>query len=197
MKKKVLSFAVCLTALIACNDSGSDTQEGPLPDSANTTSNTNTTTDNTTNTATTPLSKDDSSFVMEAAIGGLMEVESGRIAQENAANQQVKDFGGMMIRDHEKANQELMSLASGRGMTLPTALPADKQKHLDEMKKMKGKSFDNHYVNMMVNDHKKTIDLFEKQANGGADPQLKTWASNTLPTLKMHNDSAQALKKRM
>ena len=197
MKKKVLAIAACFSVLIACNNNdnnGSNVADGAKPDSVpDNTSNTN----NPANTAAQPLSKDDSSFVMEAAVGGLMEVQSGQLAQQNGMSQRVKDFGAMMVRDHEKANQELMSLASGAGMSLPTALPADKQKHMDEMKNMKGKAFDNHYASMMVNDHQKTIDLFEKQASGGTNPQLKTWASNTLPTLKAHMDSAQALKKRM
>ena len=196
MKKKVLALATCFSVLIACNDNGNDgsnVADGAKPDSVGD----NNTTNNPANTSAQPLSKDDSTFVMEAAVGGLMEVQSGQLAQQNGMSQRIKDFGSMMVRDHEKANQELMSLASGAGMTLPTALPADKQKHMDEMKNMKGKSFDNHYADMMVNDHQKTISLFEKQASSGTNPQLKTWASNTLPVLKAHMDSAQALKKGM
>jgi putative membrane protein len=100
-----------------------------------------------------------------------------------------------MVNDHSKANSELMSLTSGRGVTLPTALPADKQKHLDDMRKMTGKAFDKHYMDMMVNDHKKTIADFEKEASAGSDADLKTFATKTLPTLQKHRDSAVAINK--
>ena len=90
-----------------------------------------------------------------------MEVEAGNLAQQNAASDRVKAFGTMMVNDHNKANSELMALASGRGATPPTALPADMQTHMEQMRKMTGKAFDKHYMSMMVNDHQKTIADFE------------------------------------
>lgn len=160
-------------------------------DSASTANTNNTTISNT------PLSKEDSSFVMEAAIGGLMEVQSGQIAQANAQNQRVKDFGAMMVTDHGKANDELKSYASAHGINLPDALPADKQKHIDAMKNMKGAAFDKHYVSMMVDDHKEDVAKFKKESTGAKDDQLKTWTANTLPVLQKHLDSIQAIKKGM
>ncbi|HYC27314.1 MAG TPA: DUF4142 domain-containing protein, partial [Chitinophagaceae bacterium] len=167
-------------------------------DSSNAANNTGT---NNTNAATIstanrlPLSAEDSTFVMKAAIGGLMEVEAGNLAQQNATNERIKAFGTMMVNDHTKANSELMALASGRGVTLPTTLPPDMIKHMEEMRKMKGKAFDNHYMGMMVNDHQKTIADFEKQANSGSDSELKAWAAKTLPALQMHRDSATTINK--
>lgn len=197
MKKRLLPFAICLSVIaVSCNNSGDNTEtaaDSPSlkgPDNANE-NNTNT------NMSTTPLTKDDSTFIMEAAIGGMMEVEAGQLAQQNAAKQRVKDFGAMMVTDHGKANDELKSFASGRGMALPSEIPADKKKSLESMKAMKGKAFDNRYMTMMNEDHRKTIDLFQKQANSGGDTQLKTWAQNTLPVLQKHMDSAQAIKKGM
>jgi putative membrane protein len=199
MKQRLLPFAICLSVIcISCNNTGdnnntaADSPSLKGPDTAN--QNNNNTNNNMSNT---PLTREDSTFVMEAAIGGMMEVESGQLAQQNAANQRVKAFGAMMVTDHSKSNDELKSFASSRGMTLPTELPADKKKHLESMKAMKGKAFDNHYMTMMNEDHRKTIDLFQKQANSGGDAQLKTWAQNTLPVLQKHLDSAQAIKKGM
>jgi putative membrane protein len=196
MKKKLLSFAICLLALAvwSCNNSsdsstaGNDSSSAVNNDSLN---NVNNTMNNT------PLSKDDSMFVMEAAMGGMMEVEAGKVAQQNASNQRVKDFGSMMVTDHSAANDQLMGLASSHGMTLPSALPANMQKELDAMKAMKGAAFDKHYVSMMVDDHKTDIGKFQTEADKGTDGQLKTWASNTLPTLQKHMDSIQAIKKGM
>ncbi|WP_121356054.1 DUF4142 domain-containing protein [Flavisolibacter nicotianae] len=142
-----------------------------------------------------PLNKDDSTFVMKAAMGGMMEVEAGKIAQQNAQSERVKAFGTMMVNDHGNANNELSTFASSRGLTLPTALPADMQKHLDGMRNMKGKAFDNHYIGMMLSDHKKDVGEFEKESTSANDAELKSWAAKTLPVLKTHLDSAQALNK--
>lgn len=197
MKKTLFLLAICLSAAViwSCNNSGDTTS---TDDSSSTATGTDTmsTADNTP-VSTTPLSKDDSAFVMEAAIGGLMEVQAGQIAQQNAQNQRVKDFGGMMVTDHSKANDELKSYASGHGITLPTELPADKQKHIDAMKNMKGAAFDKHYISMMLDDHKEDVGKFQKQSTSANDAQLKTWAANTLPVLQKHLDSVQAIKKGM
>lgn len=198
MKKNVLSFAICLSALAmwSCNNDGdSSTADDTL--STNTTTSDSVGLSNTTTTNMLPLTKDDSTFVVEAAMGGMMEVQAGQIAQENAQSQRVKDFAGMMVTDHSRANDELKGLASSHGMMLPDSLPASMRKHMDAMKNMKGKAFDRHYMSMMNNDHKKDIDKFKKQADAGTDAQLKTWAGNTLPVLQKHMDSVAAIRKGM
>lgn len=211
MKKIHLAFAsIALAAgLTACsgNDSGStttSTSDNTTTRSADSsTAGTSSTSDSgnkmastpATSTTKTPLSAADSTFVVKAAAGGMMEVEGGKTAQQNGQSDRVKAFGNMMVTDHTAANQELMSLASAHGLTVPSALPADMQKHMDAMQKMKGKEFDSHYIGMMVNDHKKDIADFEKEANSGKDADIKAFAAKTLPTLKAHLDSAQAINK--
>ena len=143
----------------------------------------------------TPLSKPDSMFVTEAALGSMMEVEAGNLAQQNASSQRVKDYGAMMVRDHGQANNELKSLVSSHGIMLPDSLPTAQRKHIESMRKMTGKAFDSHYVSMMKDDHRKDIAKFEKEANSGKDADIKNWASKTLPTLKMHRDSIEAISK--
>ncbi len=101
----------------------------------------------------------------------------------------------LLVTDHSNANNELMSLVAQHGVTLPIALPADKQKHIQDMMKMKGKAFDKHFLNMMATDHTKDIALFEKQATSGTDADLKSFAAKTLPTLKKHKDTVEAIRK--
>jgi putative membrane protein len=145
-------------------------------------------------TSTTPVNEDDSKFMVEAASGGMMEVQLGQLAQEKAKSQRVKDFGSMMVRDHSKANDELKSLAATKNVTLP-ATPGDKQqKHINDLSKKTGSDFDKAYMNMMVDDHKDDIDAFEKCANKGTDADVKSWASKTLPVLRTHLDSAKAVQ---
>ena len=199
MKKKLVPFAICLSAgfIWSCNDtSDSTTADSDTTTTTPDTANTVNTAPATTVTAT-PLTKNDSTFVLDAAVGGLMEVQAGQLAQQNAKSQRVKDFGGMMVTDHTKANDELRSYASGHGITLPHSLPADKQKHINSMRKMQGAAFDRHYLSMMVSDHQKVIAKFKKQSESADDAQLKTWATNTLPVLQKHLDSVQAIRKGM
>jgi putative membrane protein len=64
------------------------------------------------------LSNDDKKFIMEAAHGGMMEVELGKIAAQKATSDEVKQFAQRMVDDHSKANDELMQLASSKGVMM-------------------------------------------------------------------------------
>lgn len=132
------------------------------------------------------LSVQDKKFADAAAMGGMLEVMLGKLAETNAANPVVKSLGAMMVKDHTKANDELKAWASSMNYTLPTELDAQKQKTYDDLKARKGADFDKEYTHLMVSDHKKDIEEFRKEASGGTETSLKSFASNTLPTLEHH-----------
>jgi len=139
------------------------------------------------------LNSKDHDFIMEAAMGGLMEVELGRVAAQQGTSDAVKQFGQRMVDDHSKANTELMTLAQSKGITLPTALDDKHRNELTKLSAMTGAEFDRAYSKMMLSDHKKDVSEFEKQSTRGADPDLKAFATQTLPTLQEHLQMARAL----
>ena len=139
-------------------------------------------------------SKKDQEFMTKAAAGGLYEVQAGTLAQDKGRSPSVKSFGAMLIKDHTTANEELKALASSKGVTLPTAVPADKKKRLDKI--AQAKDFDKEFVDEVgVDDHKHDIKLFEKASTDADDAQVKAFAAKTLPTLKAHREHAEGLKK--
>ncbi|BAV04752.1 putative membrane protein [Filimonas lacunae] len=144
-------------------------------------------------TTATPADKTTTDFAVEAANGGLMEVEMGKLAQTNAASQRVKDYGAMLEKDHGEANAKLKDLARRKDIVLPDSLGNDAKKHMEELSKKKGKDFDKAYMDMMVSDHNKDIDKFQKASSDVKDLDIKTFASTTLPTLQKHLDSAKAI----
>jgi putative membrane protein len=139
------------------------------------------------------MSSQERDFLMDAAMGGMMEVELGRVAAQQAASEGVKQFGQRMVDDHSKANTELMTLATSKGITLPTELDAKHREHVTKLSAMSGAEFDRAYMNMMVSDHNKDVAAFEKESTKGGDPDLKAFATKTLPTLKEHQQMAKAL----
>jgi putative membrane protein len=128
----------------------------------------------------------DAAFVHEAAIGGMAEVELGRVATQNASSDDVKQFGQRMVDDHGKAGDELKGLASKKNLTLPTGLDQKHQALRDRLAKLKGAAFDKAYMSEMVSDHQKDVAAFQREAKSGSDPDVKAWAQKTLPTLQEH-----------
>ena len=139
------------------------------------------------------MSSQDHEFIMDAAMGGMMEVELGRVAAQKGTSDAVKQFGQRMVDDHSKANSELMSLASGKGITLPTELDQKHRNEVTKMSNMSGAEFDRSYSKMMLSDHTKDVAAFEKESTKGGDADLKAFASKTLPTLQEHLQLAKAL----
>jgi putative membrane protein len=139
------------------------------------------------------LSGNDRHFVTTAAEDGQAEVELGKIAQQNAASADVKQFGQRMVDDHTKAGQELEGIATKLGMSPPKSPGSKQQGDIKKFSKLTGEKFDREYADHMVKDHEKAVSLFEKQAKSGDSAELKEFASKTLPTLQEHLKMARAL----
>lgn len=139
------------------------------------------------------LGSADRKFVMEAAMGGMAEVELGRLAAERGSSDAVKQFGQRMVDDHSRANSELTQIASGKGITLPTGLDAKHRALMTKMSALSGAAFDRAYAKEMVKDHNKDVALFQREATRGADSDVKAFAQKTLPTLQEHLQMARSL----
>ena len=139
------------------------------------------------------LAAADSKFVHDAAVGGMAEVEMGRLAAEKASSADVKQFGQRMVDDHGKANQELKGLASGKGVTLPASLDAPHKAAQEKLSKLTGAAFDRAYMAEMVKDHDKDVANFRRASKTAADAELKAWAAKTLPTLEEHQKMSKSI----
>jgi putative membrane protein len=131
-------------------------------------------------------SSPDASFYKHAAEGGISEVDAGRVAQDKASSQQVKDFGAMMVKDHSAANEKLQALASSKSVTLPTTASVGQMATKAKLDVLSGDAFDKSYVKGQISAHRQTIALFRKEISSGQDADAKAFASETLPTLRAH-----------
>ena len=136
-------------------------------------------------------------FMKEAASGGLMEVQLGKVAAEKGSHQRVKDFGKRMQADHSKANDQLKKIAAKKGVDLPTEPSGEHKSTMDKLTKLSGAEFDREYMDAMVDDHKEDIEKFQTEADKGKDPDVKKFASDNLPVLKKHLELAQSTQKQV
>lgn len=143
------------------------------------------------------LPRADLDFMKKAAQGGMAEVELGKLAQQNAEDAQVKQFGQRMEQDHSKAGQQLTSIASQKGVQLPKQLDSKDQKELDRLSRLKGAGFDRAYMKMMVQDHDKDVKEFQHAAQAVKDPDLKNFAQQTLSVIQQHDQLAHNLTQSM
>ena len=133
----------------------------------------------------------DQAFVTKAAQDGLGEVQIAQLAQQKASDPQVKQLAQKLTEDHQKANDELKSIASQRNLNLPSDISQKDKDRIDRLSKLSGKQFDEAFLREQVRDHKKDIQEFKKEANNGQDPQLKQFAQKNLSVLQEHLSMAQ------
>ena len=143
--------------------------------------------------STSGLSPADQKFIKEAADGGLAEVELGQLATEKGSSDDVKKFGQRMIDDHGKANDQLKQIASSKGVDLPSEPSAKNKATKDRLSKLSGEQFDKAYMTDMLQDHKKDIAAFRRESTSGRDQDVKSFATQTLPTLQDHLKDAQSI----
>ena len=192
----IMSVAIAAGVLQSC---GGNTQNDSkaFADSTNAAKDSSKNDTATTSAAGLTVSKENSEFAVKAANGGMAEVELGKLAQEKGTSQAVKDFGGMMVKDHSKANEEMIAIAKSKNITLPSTLGKEEQEVKDKLAAKSGTEFDKAYVDDMLEDHKKDIKEFEDATKNLTDAELKAFAVKTLPTLKMHLAEVQKIHDQM
>lgn len=155
-------------------------------------------------------------FLQQASISGINEVSMGNLGLKRAQDAKVKDYAQIILNDHMVINAELKSLAKTKNIKLPdsmsipinsmqtrvdTALNSSSVKQADTSLKNKSAqadsveaNFDSEYIQTMIKDHQKAIDLFTKGSQT-KDLDIQTFCLKYLPVLKRHLDDAANLTK--
>ncbi len=138
------------------------------------------------------LVEGDRTFLLNVAMADMTEIAASNKATASA-NPHVAKFARMMVADHTKNSEELKQLADSKHVQLPSDLDAQHSAAVAALPDAPGKDFDAAYVKAMVADHKEAVSLFDTEAKGGTDADVKGFAMTTLPTLKHHKRMAKKL----
>jgi len=138
-------------------------------------------------------------FAKKAGAAGVAEVEMGKLGVEKATNADVKAYAQKIVADHTKANKELMAAAKAKNLEVPAEPDMMHKGMMEKFEHQKADTDFNHdYMQQMVRDHKKVIELFQSVANDStADPDMRALAKKTLPTLEAHLADAQKLETKL
>jgi len=145
--------------------------------------------------ATPQQNQEDRSFVRQAAIGDMAEVQMGKLAEQRAADPAVRVFGRWMATDHALIGAILTNIVQHEGLSPPQTLDQQNQAMVQKLGGLEGSQFDRTYVPLQIEGHRKTITLFQNEAKSGESPPLKIFAARILPTLQQHLAAAEELQK--
>ncbi len=125
-------------------------------------------------------------FMKDAALANQTEIAMGDVAETRSQNANVKDFAQMMRNDHQKNFELVQGLAQAHGVTVETAPDWMARREIDRLKKVDAAEFDKDYMKVALKDHVKAIIRFDKAAADIDEQDIRTYAQNTLPTLRHH-----------
>lgn len=139
----------------------------------------------------------EAAFLKDAAMANLTEVEIGRMAEQKAQNDDVKQYARRMVSDHSKNMDKLQTLARQMNVDLPTQLDPQHRQMVDRHAQKSGAEFDRAYIDMMVQDHQKVVSKFDDQTDAATNEQVRDYAASTLPKLREHLRDAQELDQQL
>lgn len=134
------------------------------------------------------------SFATQAATIGKAEIELGQLALLQTQNPSVRVYAQRMVKDHQAADAKLKTIAGQENLELPQSLDAEHQALKEKLSELKDEAFDREYAKAMAKGHDKAVSLFESASEAPQmTPELKEFATATLPTLKQHMEMAHEL----
>jgi len=140
-----------------------------------------------------PLAAADQAFMMEAAASDAAEIQSGTLAATKALNPRIARFAAKMVKDHTATTQTLTAIARAKGVTLSPVLTDAQQKLEAKLEADQPRLFDHDYIRGQVAAHADAMTVFQTEIDSGQDPDLKAFATATVPMIKQHLILAQRL----
>src|SRR3954470_2793640 len=132
-----------------------------------------------------------------AATAHSIDIARGKDAMKKSKNSEVKQFAQQMVEDHTAGLKEAQALLKKLGVKPednPTSQALNKQAKEEKAKlgKLKGKAFDQEYINHEVAFHKAVIDAVKNTLIPNAkNEQLKQLLTDAGPTLEGHLKHAE------
>ena len=133
----------------------------------------------------------DKLFVLHAGLGNQYEMALAQQAQQKAQNPQVKQLAQRILQDHQQASQQLMQVAQKLQVELPQGLPSMKQQELQVIGSLESQMFDQKFVCKMDELHAHDVAAFRNASQIAQSPDVKQFASQTLPKLQQHHQLVQ------
>ena len=157
MRRSAIPSALALAGLLACGDAHAATA--------------------------TPA---DRAFVAKVSQGGMFEVEAGKLAEQKASAQDVKDFAVMEVHDHTLVGDKLKAASSHSGIAIDAKMNAEFSGKLARLRTLSGSAFDQAYMTEMANLHPKDGAAFLKESKDGGDEGFRAFGAETHKIVQRH-----------
>jgi putative membrane protein len=157
--------------------------------------------------------RENAGFLDKAIETNAAQIELGKLAESKAADPRVKAYAAMLVKDNTKALRRLQR-DQDAARSDSTELSLEHRELRDHLSQLSGPDFDTAYLNAMIEEQRKDVQEFEREANSSGyidsisdsetvrrekpepvtETSNKTMARELLPTLKLHLKEAESLQ---
>jgi len=120
----------------------------------------------------------------------LETVSLGELAVERGTTNHVRELGKTMQDHYRTSINDVAALAKSKTVTIPTSLSDNGQETVKSLSNKTGIEFDKAYADQTVKSLKDEVSQMENASIKSTDSNIREWASNALPTLRMQLDQA-------
>lgn len=139
------------------------------------------------------VSREDREFMETVARDNLAEIEAGKLAQQKASDDRVRELGRMMERDRRKADQALRKIAAAKGVDLPMSPDRGQQQTLKDLESKTGTDFEKAFAAEAAKDHARAQKLFDKARKESRDEDVRAFAGTTIAAITEHLHTAHEI----
>ncbi|WP_229375909.1 DUF4142 domain-containing protein [Fibrella aquatilis] len=144
------------------------------------------------------LSAADEALMKEVAMGGMMQLETSKVAVQKSTDPAVREFAQGEVDEQTGLSDKLKAIASAKGITLPATPDAETQQMVSKMQGMSGAALDRHYIKEHgVKGHEKLDKVMSKVKMKGTDDNLTAVAKAAHPLVKTHLKVARDMEGKM
>lgn len=138
-------------------------------------------------------------FIDKVIVANRFEIYTSELALKYAKSADVRSFARQMIDDHRKTGEDFAATLERADIEPPIdALDLAYTGKFVQLSAFGPKSdFDCSYVMQQLEVHEDAISTFSAYATSGETPELRAFATRTLPTLEHHLHMARALDSKM
>jgi predicted outer membrane protein len=123
--------------------------------------------------------------------GDHFEIQGGKLAQQKAKAQIVRDLAGVLVRDHSKSLADAANAADKLGIEIPKDPSPTQQWELRAVAQFEGSAFDRWYADLEVQDHIQDITEARDEVEKGCNDDIRHLAKDDIPVLQRHLELAQ------
>jgi len=135
----------------------------------------------------------DKEFVKNVLESNATEVHLGKMAQDKASSDAVKELGKRMVEAHTETSQQLKKAADALNVPVPSEPTRKAKKAEDKLAKLSGADFDRAYAKMAAEEQKQAVKQYERESKNGKVAGVKEFASKNLSVEQERQKQAEQL----